>query len=201
MTTCGLGIHLAIRIAQTCRDHLNWNSRRPGPFISMCTNWNKALARRSQYLDQGATSVVIVAVWLKGLSAVYDAYDLAASLGIPDSNRDWHLHEVLVLGGIWADQYRILVRFDGVGEPERALLLFDRFAARPRIPPAFIEGLPKRIELGMAPLPYATNRLRDAIYSNTGTRDDVKFYELVISIIVLNLGLLLIYSSAGGNQP
>lgn len=93
--------------AQACLDHLRWR-RSEGPFISFFTNWNAAL-RRQQWMieqEQGATEVLIVAVWLKGLPVVYDAFSIADALNIESPNR--FLHEVLIYGGISADRYRIL---------------------------------------------------------------------------------------------
>ncbi|KAH7112663.1 hypothetical protein EDB81DRAFT_826995 [Dactylonectria macrodidyma] len=58
--------------AQACLDHLRWR-RSGGPFISFFTNWNAALRRQRWMIEQeqGATEVLIVAVWLKGLPGVW----------------------------------------------------------------------------------------------------------------------------------
>jgi hypothetical protein len=144
----------------------------------MYINWERALARRSWYVERGVTNVVITAVWLKGLP-VYDAYTLALSLGIPHSKCD--PNELLVLGGIAGDHYRILASFDGAGKPRRALLSLNGFRADALLPPAFIGGLPKEVEDGMV-LPNATDRLRDEVYSCTGERDGIKFVELAIAL-------------------
>ncbi|KAK3310631.1 uncharacterized protein B0T15DRAFT_44243 [Chaetomium strumarium] len=161
---------------QACLDHFNWRCRRPGPFISMyANNWNKALDRRRWYLEKGATNVVIVAVWLKKLP-VYDAYTLAGFLRIPDNKCD--PDELLVLGGIAADQYRILATFDGMGNPGRALLSLNGLNVDVLLPPAFIGGN----EHAYGFLPNATDKLRDEFYSCTGERDGIKFCKLAIAL-------------------
>lgn len=99
--------------ARACLDHLSW--RRPGgPFISFFTSWNAALHWRQWMIKQGATEVVIVAVWLEGLPGIYDAFMMARALGFKNQRLDRFLYEVLVYGGVSADSYRVLAMFHGI---------------------------------------------------------------------------------------
>ncbi|KAI8648836.1 hypothetical protein NCS56_01499600 [Fusarium sp. Ph1] len=167
--------------AQACLDHLRW-WRLEGPFISFSTNWNTALRRRRRMIEQeqGATEVLIVAVWLKGLPGVYDAFSIADALNIESPDR--FLHEVLIHGGISADSYRILAILHGIQTTEDVALSVDGMAMMANMPGDFIAGVQRTTLIGIRQLPDPTDRLRDEIYALTGTRDDAKFLLLTLSI-------------------
>jgi hypothetical protein len=148
----------------------------------MFTNWNAALKRRAFFIEKGATDVVIIAVWLKGLARVYDAYEIAGAFGIHGKKRDVHLYEVLLWGGISADEYRILAAFGGVGQTLPAVLSLPGLSMAVRLPPAFIRGVQEKTEIATSLRPDATSRLRDEIYMRGGVRDDSKLYRLALSI-------------------
>jgi len=109
-------------------NHLSWNRRMNTPFLSFFNSWIKALRRRKWLLDQGARDVVIIVIWAEDLHYLYQAEDIATTLGYNDSGQDRrrrlrnHWHEYLVWGGIFADDYRILAVFRGDG-PERSVPL------------------------------------------------------------------------------
>ncbi|PVH91433.1 hypothetical protein DM02DRAFT_342728 [Periconia macrospinosa] len=109
------------------RDHFSW-SHTPTPFLSFSNDWNKALARRRWMLDNGAKDIVLIAVETRDLRNVYNAYDVARCLGYTDNTRNRrrrlskHCGEFLVVGGIHADEYRIIATFPGDG-PERLVSL------------------------------------------------------------------------------
>lgn len=161
--------------AQACSDHFRWGSRRKGPFISFFTSWNAALQRQQLMLRRGAEDVVIVAVWLTGLSLVYDALQIAQDLGL--DNLGWFENEILVHGGIPADSYRILAIFNGNGNIKEVALHLDGLNTDVRIPGEFIDGISIKSIDGK---PDVTELLRDELYARTGTRDDAKFIPLVL---------------------
>lgn len=106
----------------------------------------------------------IVAVWLKGLRNVYDAYDVAQWLGYwsrNDNGRrnlDDHLDEYLIYGGISADEYRILAIFDGE-RLEDTCLSTSLLSGRAEIPSGFL-----RTGLGET----VVQKLENEIYQRTG---------------------------------
>ncbi|KAK4069849.1 uncharacterized protein Triagg1_6644 [Trichoderma aggressivum f. europaeum] len=163
--------------AQACRDHLQW-TRREGPFISFFTSWKAALRRQQFMLSRGAEEVVIVAVWLEGLTLVYDALQIARDLGL--GNLDWFRNEVLVHGAIYADNYRILAIFPGNENTKEVVLHLDGLNRRARIPGEFIDGVSIKRTIGG--MPDVTELLQDEIYSLTGTRGDAKLNPLVLSM-------------------
>lgn len=65
---------------------------------------------------------MIVAIWAKDLSHVYNAYDVAEAMGYhrdsldPRRNLAHHMDEYLVWSGIADDDYRLLAIFDSVTE-------------------------------------------------------------------------------------
>lgn len=163
-----------------CRDHLDIQSRRPGPFISMFTNWNAALAKREDFIKKGATNVVIVAVWSKGLTRIHDAYNIAGALGIGE--RDLYLHEVLLWGGISADEYRILAVFDGMGQPIFAMLSLPGCQMEVRLPLAFIRRVQEETGIATHHHPDGTNGLQSEVYMLSGTTDNKRFFRLALCI-------------------
>ncbi|KAK4140187.1 uncharacterized protein C8A04DRAFT_32313 [Dichotomopilus funicola] len=158
----------------------------------MFTNWAAALKKRDWYIGEHVNNVVIVAVWLKGFPGVYDAYNITGALDIDE--RDVFLHEVLVRGPIWANDYRILAILPDSGKPKPAVLSLVSFNLEARIPPDFISGVREKTEIMMNLRPNATKRLQNEVFSLTGTRDDDKFYRLVLSIVGLG------YTSEGSNK-
>ncbi|KAL6824015.1 hypothetical protein V8C40DRAFT_28990 [Trichoderma camerunense] len=164
--------------AQACSDHFRWGSRRKGPFISFFTSWRAALRRRQWMLNNGASEVFIVAVWLDGLLLVYDAWRIARDLNL--GNLQWFGNEVLVHGGISADSYRILAIFHGNGNIKQATLRLNGLNATVEVPGEFIDGV--SIKRNISRKLDATELLRDELYTRTGTRDDAKFIPLVLSM-------------------
>ncbi|KAI5925840.1 hypothetical protein F4810DRAFT_658500 [Camillea tinctor] len=167
--------------AQACSDHLRWH-KRGGPFISFFTNWNAALQRwRWMVKKKGVTKVIIVAVWLEGLPRVYDAFLMARALRFEDRQLDLYLPEVLVDGGISADSYRVLTIFHGKQLAEIALSV-DGLTMMVEIPGDFVADVLDRTLIGIRHRPDPSNKLRDEVYVHTGTRDDLKFLTLALSI-------------------
>ncbi|WXC51015.1 hypothetical protein QX201_010720 [Fusarium graminearum] len=135
--------------AQACRDHLLWK-RRGGPFVSFFTDWNAALRRRKWVVEEGATQVVIVAIWLKGLSGIYDAFEIANSLGLKKPGKpDLFRHEVLIHGGISADSYRILAMFPGVQPTVDIALCVPNMTMMVEVPRDFIAGVQVNTLMGI----------------------------------------------------
>ncbi|KAL6791965.1 hypothetical protein J3E68DRAFT_57605 [Trichoderma sp. SZMC 28012] len=161
--------------AQACSDHLRWRPRE-GPFISFFTSWNAALRRRQWMLNNGAREVIIVAVWLKGLPLVYDAWRIARDLNLNNLHR--FENEVLVHGGIPADSYRILAIFHGKGNIKEAALHLEGLNTTVEVPGEFIDGVSIKKNIGGKH--DAAELLRDELYTHTGTRDDAKFIPLVL---------------------
>jgi hypothetical protein len=166
---------------QAFDDHLSW-AHRPTPFISFFNNWGQALARRRWLLEEGANNVTIIAVWVKDLHYVHDAYDIATALRYTDDNRDGarqprqprqlrhHFGEFLVEGGIRADDYRILATFDGDGPERLVSLSIPRLRVEVMVPGDFAQS-------AMASTP--TQKLEDEVYSCTGVKCNQKFERLV----------------------
>ncbi|KID90370.1 hypothetical protein MAJ_10966, partial [Metarhizium majus ARSEF 297] len=190
--------HLRVADRQTCLYHLRGRPedpcycRRPkedcvcnrwwtgSPLISFFTNWNAALRRRQRMIDEGATEVLIIAVWLKGLPGVYDAYSIASALDLRNNNNlDPFLHEVWIHGGISADSYRILAMFHGTDNLEELALRVDGLTMMVWIPGGFIHAARARTYNGR---PDATDTLRNEIQARTGIIDNTKFLHLALSI-------------------
>lgn len=166
--------------AQACRDHLKWPRLEGGPFVSFFTSWNAALRRRQWMIERGATEVVIVAVWLKDLPGIYDAFAIARVLGL--EKLDLFLYEVLIHGGISADSYRILAMFHGIQSTVDVALCVARMTMMAEVPGDFIAGVQVRTPICTRQLPDLTVRLRDEIYMHAGKRDDAKFFPLILSM-------------------
>ena len=103
--------------------HLSW-AHVDTPFISLFKTWEHALRKRQWLLKpmaeggKGGNNTVIIAVWLRGKAGVYDAYEAARRLNygaLNDRRRDLRNHqdEILLWGGISADEYRIPACFYG----------------------------------------------------------------------------------------
>ncbi|KAF4342186.1 6-hydroxy-D-nicotine oxidase [Fusarium beomiforme] len=161
---------------QVCRDHLEWRGR-PGPFVSFFTNWNAALRRRQWMIDNGATEVVIIAVWLRGLSGVYDAYAMARDLGL--NNLHFYRHEVLVRWGIDADSYRILTLFHGIQPTVQVRISVPHMVTTVDVPPDSVDGIETRGPEYDMQLPDITSHLYEDIYMHSGTRNYIKLSRLV----------------------
>ncbi|KAF2176963.1 hypothetical protein K469DRAFT_721144, partial [Zopfia rhizophila CBS 207.26] len=163
---------------QAFDDHLSW-TRRPTPFLSFFSNWDKALAKRRQLLERGANGIVIIAIWAKDLQNVYGAYDIALGLGFTENNQDRrrrlgnHFEEYLVAGGIHADDYRILATFYGDG-PERSVSLsIPGLQAEVTVPSDFA-----RFNTGT----NAMQELEDEVYRCTGIKGNGMLVRLFLSM-------------------
>ena len=167
--------------ATAVRDHLSWR-RTIGPFISFFTNWNMALNRWRRMIQSGASNVVIVAVWLRGLP-VYDAFDLARTLNFQST--DVFLYEVLLHASIPADSYRLLAVFCG-RRGTTAVLCTGRLQAEITMPEGFVSGVTISKRVCVRCLPDISERLRDELYMRTGGRDDLKLLFLVLAIVNVN---------------
>ena|SRR5450432_1418728 len=98
-------------------DYLSW-THRSTPCISFFSTWHRTMAWRKWLIQQGATNVIVIAVWSKDLLRVYSAYDVAHQLQYTSYHNgdlrrqlDHHLDEFLVCHSIHADEYRILAIF------------------------------------------------------------------------------------------
>jgi hypothetical protein len=127
-------------------------------------------------LERSAKDVVIIAVWAKDMVDVYDAGDVAAALGYNDNSQDNrrklrnHRYEYLVYGGINADDYRILVIFDG-GGPERLVPLRSlHYSVEARIPGDFARDVTPQ---------NASRELLVEIHCNTGVTNYAWHDQLV----------------------
>ncbi|KAH7199208.1 hypothetical protein BKA60DRAFT_583176 [Fusarium oxysporum] len=181
--------------AQACRDYLLWQ-RPGGPFVSFFTNWYAALRRRQWMIEQGATEVVIVAVWLKELSRIYDAFAIARVLGLEKVDKpDLFLYEVLIHGEISADSYRILAMFRGIQPTVDIALCVHKMNMMVEVPGDFIVGVQVRTFICTRRLPDLTVKLGDEIYMHTGRSDDAKLFPLVLSMA--NLAYLYEANAAG----
>ncbi|KAL6229069.1 P-loop containing nucleoside triphosphate hydrolase protein [Aspergillus navahoensis] len=123
--------------------------------------------------------IVVVAVWAKGLTNVYNALDAATTLGYTDTGTDpvrniWdHRQEFLVDNGITADEYRILAVFEGGGESRLVEFECPLYRIVTVVPNKFFCG--RRTEDALADI-------EDEILYCTGMRDDLKRDELMKAI-------------------
>jgi len=130
------------------------------------------------FINQGAQSVVVIAVWLDGLE-VYDAYDIARHLSM--DRPEQHLGEFLLQGTIWADSYRILAMFYGNLPLEDVALSTQGWIFEASLPGGFTRYTQTAIIDTRTPRDV-TKDLEDEIYSFTGTRGGVKLDCLLRSI-------------------
>jgi hypothetical protein len=156
-------------------DHMRWRHAN-SPFVSFFRTWDRAMRWRKNLIEvRGGRGIRIIAVWLKGLTKVYDAYEIAISLGYPRGILELFRHELLVEGGIRGDDYRVLAIFNGDTPGEEAIGLTPLANSPERLYGA-------RIPRGSLPGTTATESLRDEMYSLMGTRDDLKLYLLVLKM-------------------
>lgn len=155
-------------------DHLSW-TRRPTPFLSFFSDWDVALKKRRRMLDKEANNVVIIVIRTEGLRNLYSAYDIARRLRYTGNGQDRrrqlgnHFKEFLVVGGIRADEDRILATFHGDG-PERVVSLS-------------IPGLRAGVSVTSDFAPTgtdATQELQDEIYSCIGPKANDILVPLVL---------------------
>lgn len=91
----------------------------PTPFISFLNSWRAAMRWRERLIDQGATNVAVVAVWLHDKSHLHDAHAMTAWLGYVDNSADGqrrledHEGEVLLHGSISSDERIVLAHLAG----------------------------------------------------------------------------------------
>ncbi|KAF5568112.1 hypothetical protein FNAPI_331 [Fusarium napiforme] len=173
---------------QAAEDHLSWKHVRT-PFVSFFRSWERALKWREHLIERGAREIMIVAVWLKDLSGVYDAYNIAQRLvafqDLSSSSRlrrnlDNYRGELLVQGGIDYTEYRILACFQG-DSPE-----IERRAMSP-----MLEFPEQRLTVynprGTLPI-YGnsnlsvTQQLEYEMLSLMGVRNDAKLCALVLAM-------------------
>jgi hypothetical protein len=163
---------------QACWDHLSARTV-GGPFMSFFRTWQAALRRWQRMRKLGAQNVFIVAVWLKGLGGVYDAYEISQTLRFGSS--DPFLYEILVHGGISAQEYRILAVFRG-SCLEDTVLCLDEMIATGQLPNEFLAGTcQSTVNFGRY-LPDCTDRLWEELYMRTGTKNIKQFLGLGFSI-------------------
>ncbi|PIG79218.1 hypothetical protein AARAC_011830 [Aspergillus arachidicola] len=159
-------------------DHLSWK-RTPTRFLSFFSSWRRALNWREDLENQGELDVVVIAVWAKDLAGVYSAEEVACRLGYFDMGLDPrrrlrnHHKEYLVEGGIAADEYRILAKFEGGGPERNVIFASPTYQISTTIPSEYFPGRRSNNALG---------DLEDEIYRHLGIRDDMKRDELVKAI-------------------
>ncbi|KAL3471730.1 hypothetical protein BJX99DRAFT_262951 [Aspergillus californicus] len=180
---------------------LSWQKKIPTRLRCFSTNWQQTLKRRAKMEEKarkrrvemeeearkrGAKMekeeeecIVVIAVWAKGLRGVYNAVDVASTLGYSEKGtvskrKIWdHRQEFLVDGGILANEYRILAIFEG-GGPERPVVFeCPMYRISTLVPSGFFCG--RRTG-------NALRDIEDEIYSHTGVRDDQKRDELMKAI-------------------
>ncbi|KAF5596244.1 hypothetical protein FPCIR_4166 [Fusarium pseudocircinatum] len=173
---------------QAAENHLSWKHVRT-PLVSLFRPWERALKWRERLIKRGGREVMIVAVWLKDLSGVYDAYNIAQRLvARQDPNPSSRLRqnldncrgELLVQGGIDYTEYRILACFQG-DSPEiesRSISPLLKYPER-----SLVVSIPR----GTLPI-YGnsnlsvTQQLEYEMLSLTGVRNDAKLCALVLAM-------------------
>ncbi|KAF5588895.1 hypothetical protein FPANT_6455 [Fusarium pseudoanthophilum] len=173
---------------QAAENHLSWKRDRT-PFVSFFRSWERALNWRKRLIKRGGREIIIVAVWLKDLSGVYDAYNIAQRLVAfqdPSSssrlrrNLDNYRGELLVQGGIDYTKYRILACFKG-DSPEIERRSISPLLKHPE------RSLVVSIPRGTLPV-YGnsnlsvTQQLEYEMLSLTGVRNDVQLCALVLAM-------------------
>ncbi|CEL06333.1 hypothetical protein ASPCAL07439 [Aspergillus calidoustus] len=153
---------------------------RPTGLLSFTNNFRRALQRRELLERRGQRDIVVIAVWAKDLTGVYDAEEVASLLGYSDTGSDPcrkrrdHHDEYIIEGGILADEYRILAIFNGSGMQRDVVFECSLYKSSTTIPYGFFPGHRS---------PNALQDLGDEIHYRTGVRDDLKRDELVKSIM------------------
>ncbi|KAF5716358.1 hypothetical protein FMUND_6311 [Fusarium mundagurra] len=173
---------------QAAENHLLWKHVRT-PFVSFFRSWKRALIWRNHLIERKGREIMIVAVWLKDLSGVYDAYNIAQRLldhQGPNSGSDLRRkldnfrEELLVQGGIDYTEYRILACFQG-DSPE--------IERRPISPPLKVPEWSIVVSIPRGTLPIygnsnlsVTQQLEYEMLSLTGVRNDAKLCALVLAM-------------------
>ncbi|EWG49590.1 hypothetical protein FVEG_09078 [Fusarium verticillioides 7600] len=173
---------------QAAESHLSWKPVRT-PFVSFFRSWERALKWRKRLIKRKGKGIMIVAVWLKDLSGVYDAYNIAQCLidhqGPSSSSElreklDYFRGELLVQGGIDYTEYRILACFQGDNpeierRPISPLLKSPERSLAMSIPRGTLSIYGKS-NLSI------TQQLECEMLSLTGVRNDVKLCVLVLAM-------------------
>ncbi|KAF5635074.1 hypothetical protein F52700_5622 [Fusarium sp. NRRL 52700] len=173
---------------QAAEDHLLWKSVRT-PFVSFFRSWERALIWRKHLIEREGKGIMIVAVWLKNLSGVYDAYNIAKRLidrEDPKSSSELQRNlgnyrgELLVRGGIDYTEYRILACFEGDSHEieRRSIPPLIKFPER-----EFTVYIPRGTlsAYGNSNLSI-TQQLEYEMLSLTGVRSDAKLCALVLAM-------------------
>jgi hypothetical protein len=138
-------------------------------------------------IKEGGRNVRIIAVWLKGLSNVYDAYDIASCLEYSTEHTrgqstsgvlENHRNELLVQGCISSSSNRVLACFEG-DTLDKEILSFPLLSNDWRWP--FEVTIPQGSLPGVSET-AATNLLMNNIHSLTGVSDGFKFCILVLKM-------------------
>ncbi|KAL4904451.1 hypothetical protein BDW74DRAFT_179030 [Aspergillus multicolor] len=165
-------------------DTLSWQTERPTRFRCFSTNWHQTLNRRAEMEQDEEEDIIVVAVWAKGLTNVYNALDAATTLGYSDTGTEpvrniWdHHQEFLVDNGIAADEYRILAVFEGGGESRSVKFKCPLYRIVTVVPDEFFCGR-RTVD--------ALVDIEDEIKCRTGSRDDQKRDELMKAIANVSL--------------
>lgn len=174
---------------QAFRDHLDKDGRQEGPFISFTRSWTRALHIREQFFENGATEVIIIAVWLGDLE-VYDAYDAATELSISPSKRGIYLDEILVHECVSASEYRVLAEFRGRTGIKEAGLKIPGFQALVDVPDGLLEPVHSETSFFGRIMQDMTGSLRDEMYSLAGTVNEKRFAQLVLALAEISYSTL-----------
>ena len=126
-------------------------------------------------------------MWSKDLPGIYHAYDIAASLGYNNYDKDprrqlrHHQNEFLVSPSIWADDYRVLAIFNASSTEQAVDFHIPGFHSSTIIQCNFARSIST---VGNAPtnLSHASYELQKEIYSLTGVYNDIRLYALVLAI-------------------
>ena len=161
-------------------DCLSWKKTKT-PFIPCTNNWRRALRWRRKLIEKGGKDIVIIAIWSKKLCNVYDAYDVAKSLGYRDGSSnprkrlENHLDEYLIFGGFLADEYRVLAIFNGQNEQENIALSVLGMRGSATISDAFMTAVPGRT---------ANEKLENEIYQHTGIRGESEQLSCLVGVMI-----------------
>ncbi|KAF5614393.1 uncharacterized protein FSUBG_273 [Fusarium subglutinans] len=156
-----------------------------------------AVRRRDHLSRWGASNVLIIAIWLEDRE-VYDAEEIAKSLGYVDcpttpdeETRKLHLHtdEIFITGGILASENRILAAFGEKNEKENdkvELVLISKLTNEKRdvLSVMMAEEVERENVIGKGEI---TKGLASELFRRTGAVAYEKYYVLVLSICGRNL--------------
>ncbi|KAH6867696.1 hypothetical protein B0T10DRAFT_502205 [Thelonectria olida] len=172
--------------SEAVNTHLSW-THQPTPFVSFFVSWQRAMGwRRWLIRSKNATNIVVIAVWLRDKPGVYDAFELAIDLGYSSQSGSRrrpanHEGEVLVYGGIAADEYRILACFRGDSASTRTISL------RPLLSIGDSDGTDTEVPADC--FLEGDDQLELELRSLCGVRNDLKFCTLVLSLCNYNYTL------------